>query len=230
MQPPKNLALHKVNSLKESSFKEKVLMNKQSIIKDYAWITFAACITALAVNFFFKTTGLAPGGITGLSLVCSTIIGVPVEYMSLCISIPLLILSTIVLGKGFGIKTLYITLATPIFMHIIPTMHVTKTLYDIHPLLELIVAGVCGGLLVGSAIGIALNHACATGGTDVIALLIQHVFKFLKVSVILFFLDGSVVISSGVITQNVLISIFSFLSLLVIIKTISYITSKKLTA
>ena len=196
----------------------------KTIIRDYAWITFAAAITALAVNFFFSSTGLAPGGITGLSIV------IDVSTMSLCISIPLLILSTIVLGKSFGIKTLYITLATPLFMKIIPTIAITQSLADIHPIVELLVAGALGGILVGGAIGIALNHDCATGGTDVIALLIQHVFKFLKLSVILFVLDGSVVVTSGIITNSIFISVFSFLSLLVIIKTISFVTEKKLTA
>lgn len=228
MQQQKNTVLNNTkNSPAESSFKESSIL---TLVKDYGWITFAAAITAVAVNFFFTSTGLAPGGITGLSLVCSTVFGIPVSTMSLCISIPLLILSTIVLGKSFGIKTLYITLATPLFMKLIPSIHTTKFLLDIHPLLELAVAGLLGGLLVGAAIGIALNHACATGGTDVIALLIQYVFKFLKVSVILFFLDGSVVIASGVITQNALISVFSFLSLMVIIQTISFVTKHKLSA
>ena len=199
----------------------------KTIIRDYAWITFAAAITALAVNFFFSSTGLAPGGITGLSIVCSSIFGIDVSTMSLCISIPLLILSTIVLGKSFGIKTLYIT---PLFMKIIPTIAITQSLADIHPIVELLVAGALGGILVGGAIGIALNHDCATGGTDVIALLIQHVFKFLKLSVILFVLDGSVVVTSGIITNSIFISVFSFLSLLVIIKTISFVIEKKLTA
>ena len=228
MQQPKNSTLHNQKSSQhESSFKR---TSAAALIQDYTWITFAAGITAAAVNFFFASTGLAPGGITGLSLVCSSIIGIPVSTMSLCISIPLLILSTLVLGKSFGIKTLYITLITPLFMQLLPTIAITSSLSKIHPILELVVAGICGGLLVGSAIGIALNHACATGGTDVIALLIQHVFKFLKVSVILFFLDGSVVIASGVITNSIFISIFSFLSLMVIIQTINFITKHKLTA
>ncbi|MGX8832959.1 YitT family protein [Amedibacillus sp. YH-ame6] len=228
MQQQKNLDYNPIkDSPIESSFtKDKI----RAFVIDYAWITFAAAITALAVNFFFTSTGLAPGGITGLSLVCSTIIGIPVSTMSLCISIPLLVLSTIVLGKSFGIKTLYITLVTPLFMQLIPNIHTTAFLKDIHPILELIVAGILGGVLVGSAIGIALNHACATGGTDVIALLVQHVFKFLKISVILFVLDGSVVIASGVITNSVFISLFSFLSLLIIIQTISYITKNKKSA
>lgn len=204
-------------------------MNKQ-LIKDYAWISVSALVTAMAVNWFFISTGLAPGGITGLAIICSTITRIPIEYMTLCISIPLLICATVLLGKSFGIKTLYITLVTPVFMKILPVIHLTSVLKDIHPILELIAAGVCGGLLVGSAIGIALNHDCATGGTDVIALLIQHVFKFLKLSVILLFLDGFVVIASGVISQNILISVFSFISLMIIIQTITYITKHKLTA
>lgn len=118
---------------------------------------------------------------------------------------------------------------TPVFMGLLPSIHATQFLYDIHPMLELIVAGILGGLLVGSAIGIALNHDCATGGTDVIALIIQYAFKFLKLSVILLVLDGTVVITSGVITQNIFISIFSFLALMVIIQTITYVTNHKLT-
>lgn len=202
----------------------------KTIIKDYFWITVAAAMTALAVNLFFSSTGLAPGGITGLSIVCSSILHIEVSTMSLCISIPLLILSTIVLGKSFGIKTLYITIASPLFMKVIPSIAITAPLQQIHPVVELIVAGALGGLLVGCAIGIALNHDCATGGTDVIALLIQHVFKFLKLSAILFVLDGSVVITSGIITNSIFISVFSFLSLMVIIQTISFVTKKKWTA
>ena len=202
----------------------------KTIIKDYFWITVAAAMTALAVNLFFSSTGLAPGGITGLSIVCSSILHIEVSTMSLCSSIPLLILSTIVLGKSFGIKTLYITIASPLFMKVIPSIAITAPLQQIHPIVELIVAGALGGLLVGCAIGIALNHDCATGGTDVIALLIQHVFKFLKLSAILFVLDGSVVITSGIITNSIFISVFSFLSLMVIIQTISFVTKKKWTA
>lgn len=115
-------------------------------------------------------------------------------------------------------------------MKIFPTIAVTAPLRQIHPILELVAAGALGGILVGAAIGIALNHDCATGGTDVIALLIQHVLKFLKLSIILFLLDGSVVIASGIITNSVFISIFSFLSLMVIIQTINFVTKKKLTA
>lgn len=196
-------------------------------MKDYAYITLSSLLTALAVNCFFQSTGLAPGGITGLSIICSLITGIPVAYMTLCISIPLLILATLLLGKSFGIKTLYITLMTPVCMKVVPCLNLAALLPKVPHLVILLTASVAGGLLVGTAIGIALNHDCATGGTDVIALLIQYFFKFLKLSAILFVLDGSVVIASGFISGDFMIAVLSLLSLFIIIHTIKFVTSRK---
>ncbi|MBS6396262.1 MAG: YitT family protein [Clostridiales bacterium] len=207
----------------------KLLQNSDwnNLMKDYAYITLSSLLTALAVNCFFQCTGLAPGGITGLAIIFSLITGIPVSSMTLCISVPLLILATVLLGKSFGIKTLYITLMTPVCMSLVPTIDLFAMFPGVPQLVILIIASVLGGLLVGAAIGIALNHDCATGGTDVIALLIQYFFKFLKLSVILFVLDGSVVIASGFISGNFMIAVLSLFSLLIIIRTIKYTTSLK---
>lgn len=196
-------------------------MNKKTILLDYGWITLSALLTAVAVNMLFQFTGLAPGGITGLCIIFSAITKIPVDIMTLCISVPLLISGTIFLGKSFGIKTFYITIMTPVCMRLVPAIPIIGFIGEINSILELAAAAVLGGLLVGIAIGIALNRDCATGGTDLIALLIQHFFIFLKVPSILFFLDGSVVIASGIISHDVMIAVFSFISLMIIIRSTS---------
>lgn len=201
-----------------------------AVVQDYACITVSALLTALAVNGIFQSTRLAPGGITGLAIICSLITKIPVSYMTLCISVPLLVLGTLLLGKSFGIKTLYITLATPLCMKLVPYVDFSALLSELPEIPVLFLAAILGGLLVGTAIGIALNHDCATGGTDLIALLIQHFFRFLKLSAILFVLDGSVVIASGAISGNVMIAVFSLLSLFIIIHTIKFVTSRKKTS
>ena len=197
------------------------------MIKDYTLITFAALITAVAVNMFFIHDGLAPGGITGLALVVSSITGIKVEVMSLMISIPLLIIATWKLGSAFGIKTLYITLMTPLFMKVVPAFWLFESLAAIHPLLELFASAIFAGILVGTGIGLALNSECATGGTDVLALLIQTILKKAKLATIIFILDASIIVSSGIIKNNLWISIFSFVSLLAIIQTIKIVTTPK---
>ncbi|HBF1892999.1 TPA: YitT family protein [Clostridioides difficile] len=190
---------------------------KKEMIKDYLLITISAFLMALAVNFFFAEHTLAPGGITGLSVVLSTFLSMPVENISLGISMPLLVMGLLFLGKGFGIKTLYITLMDPLFLKVIPQTHITD---------NLLVAGVIGGLLVGTAIGIAIIRGCSTGGTDLVAMLINKVIKFLKLPVILFMLDGFIIVASGIISKNFMISIYSLISLLLIIKTIGFVTTK----
>ncbi|EGT5421018.1 YitT family protein [Clostridioides difficile] len=190
---------------------------KKEMIKDYLLITISAFLMALAVNFFFAEHTLAPGGITGLSVVLSTFLSMPVENISLGISMPLLVMGLLFLGKGFGIKTLYITLMGPLFLKVIPQTHITD---------NLLVAGVIGGLLVGTAIGIAIIRGCSTGGTDLVAMLINKVIKFLKLPVILFMLDGFIIVVSGIISKNFMISIYSLISLLLIIKTIGFVTTK----
>lgn len=191
---------------------------KKEMIKDYLLITISAFLMALAVNFFFAEHTLAPGGITGLSVVLSTFLSMPVENISLGISMPLLVMGLLFLGKGFGIKTLYITLIKfPLFLKVIPQTHITD---------NLLVAGVIGGLLVGTAIGIAIIRGCSTGGTDLVAMLINKVIKFLKLPVILFMLDGFIIVASGIISKNFMISIYSLISLLLIIKTIGFVTTK----
>ncbi|AVD37144.1 YitT family protein [Clostridioides difficile] len=190
---------------------------KKEMIKDYLLITVSAFLMALAVNFFFAEHTLAPGGITGLSVVLSTFLSMPVENISLGISMPLLVMGLLFLGKGFGIKTLYITLMGPFFLKVIPQTHITD---------NLLVAGVIGGLLVGTAIGIAIIRGCSTGGTDLVAMLINKVIKFLKLPVILFMLDGFIIVASGIISKNFMISIYSLISLLLIIKTIGFVTTK----
>lgn len=199
----------------------------KSTLKDYLWITLSAVFTAMAVNLFFQSTGLAPGGITGLAIIFSLITHIPVSYMSLVISVPLLILATVLLGKGFGVKTLYITLITPVCMGLVPPLDLTAMCAGLPWWIAPLIAAIAGGILVGAAVGIALNRQCATGGTDVIALLIQYVFRFLKVPTILFCLDGSVVVASGIISGNIWIAGFSLFSLFIIMQTIRRVTAMK---
>ncbi|WP_050606504.1 YitT family protein [Clostridium niameyense] len=192
-------------------------MKNNELIKDYILITISSILMAIAVNMFFKEHMLAPGGITGLAIISSKFFGFPVEYMTLGISGPLLIMGILFLGKSFGIKTLYITIMGPIFLKLIPQVHITNNLF---------MAALLGGVLVGLAIGIAIVRDCTTGGTDLAAMLINKIIKFIKMPIILFILDGSIVIGSGIISKNYMISIYSLISLFIIINTINLIVNR----
>ena len=79
---------------------------------------------------------------------------------------------------------------------------------------------------MGISIGIAIVRGCATGGTDLLAMLINKVITRVKLPVILFILDGIVVIGSGLISKNYMVSLYSLISLFVIINSINFITKR----
>lgn len=206
-------------------------MIKQGCIKreelSYLKISVAAVLQAIAVNFIFLHDGLAPGGLTGLSLVLSTLFGASVETMLLIVSIPLLLVSVKVLGGHFGVKTLFVTFLTPVIMKILPkSIWLTGSLATIHPVLEWLVGGVIGGILVGASVAIAVNQGAATGGTDVMALLLQKIFKQVPLSRIILILDGLITLATGMINKNYMLTLFSLWSLLIISRIIGRLVKK----
>lgn len=201
----------------------------KSFLYDLIWLSVSSILCALAVNWIFIFTGLAPGGITGMAIILSTVTGISVSTMTLCISIPLLLLSFLVLGKSFGVKTIFVIFMNPLMMVIIPEIDIFESILVLGNIGGLFLGSILGGILVGMAVGLALNHEGATGGTDVIALLIHHFLKKIKVQNILFALDGIVVILSGFISGELFVAIFSLVSLLVINRVITWCTNKKLT-
>lgn len=186
---------------------------------DYLRIVLSSLLIATVVNCFFMFNHLAPGGITGLSLVVSSVTHIDISIISLSISIPMLIISTFVMGRNFGVKTVFVVLMTPLFMRIVPKVWLLKSL---PPVLELLVSAIIGGFLIGTSISFALKSNAATGGTDVLALLVQKLIPKVPLPRIVFMLDGLIILSTTILHKNIYLGIFSFVSLGVIVNTIKF--------
>ena len=221
MQQQKNSILSSLKIDKQQDLKKFII--------DLAWLVVSSLFSALAVNWIFIFTGLAPGGITGMSIIFSTITHIPVSVMTLCISVPLLLLSFFVLGTSFGFKTVFIIIMNPLMMAIVPECDITGFFASMNPIIQQTIAALLGGTLVGLAVGLALNNEGATGGTDVIALLIHHYVNRVQVQTILFLLDGVVVILSGIISKDFMVAFFSLVSLVIINRVITWFTKHEYT-
>lgn len=186
--------------------------------KEIIYLSVSSFLTALAVRLFFIEYSLTPGGITGLSITLSAILHLPIDLISLCISVPLLIVSYFFLGNRFAFKTIFVTITIPLFLRIVPQIHLVN---------NILLAAVIGGILVGISITIAIWNECATGGTDTIAYLIRHFFKNWELSKIIFVIDMIIVLSSFTISNKLYTSIYSAFSLIVIVITIHLLTKSK---
>ena len=190
--------------------------------KEIGFLVLSSGLTALAVRLFFVEYSLTPGGITGMAIILSSLLRLPVDFISLCISVPLLMISFFVLGNKFVFKTILITVMIPLFLRMIPQIHVVN---------HILIASIFGGILVGISISIAIRERCATGGTDTIAYLIQKIIQKMnhrwKLSKIIFMIDMIIVIFSCVISKQFYTSFFSAISLGIIVMTIKLLTANK---
>ena len=142
--------------------------NLLTTIWDYFLMTVGSLIFVMAWTSFLIPNGLASGGLTGLCTIIQYGTGIPVGWTYPTINIILLILGFLSLGKAFGFKTIYVIILTSILFEVMPKF----------PQLEVYINEKFFVALVGSAmesvgIGLVLLRGGSTGGTDIVAMMIN---------------------------------------------------------
>lgn len=142
--------------------------------KEYILITIGVIMVSCGMYFFLMPSNLATGGANGLAIVINHFIPVlPVGILMLFINIILFITAFIVLGKGFGVKTIYASLAISLLVFILEKVYPMTNSFTGDILLELIF----GIVISGVGMGIVFNQNASTGGTDISAKIINKFFN-----------------------------------------------------
>ena len=168
--------------------KHKQWLTRENLI---AWgqIVLGCLIGALAYPWFLVPNHIAPGGLTGLATVFNYLFGWPVGTTSLLMNIPLFLIGFKAMGGGFAIRSLAATLLFSLFIDLLPLGCLTQD-----PML----ASVFGGALLGVGLGLILRAGATTGGTDMAARMVHKHLPYLSVGMILFAIDGIVVVLAGI--------------------------------
>ncbi len=165
--------------------------------KQYVMIFFGVVMIAVGIHFFLLPSNLALGGATGMALIISKLISkiivLPVSYLIVIVNIFLFVLGFLVIGNSFGIKTIIATLCLSgllaLFEMFIP---IQKPLVD-DIFLQLIIAV----MFYAIGVGLVLNNYASTGGSDIIALILQK-YTGLDLGVACLLTDFIITLSMGV--------------------------------
>ena len=164
------------------------------VIFDYLLITFGATLFVMGWTSFLLPNGIIDGGLTGICALLAMVTGVPVEYWNIGINGLLLVIAWIVLGRSFGIKTIYTIILTSVLFRVLggDNLMVLKAIPG-QPLAlgEKVLVPVIGGLLEAVGLGLVLLRGGSTGGTDILALIIN---KFWPVSLGRFYLVSDFIV------------------------------------
>ncbi|CEP80954.1 YitT family protein [Paraclostridium sordellii] len=174
---------------------------------------------SIGINMFLKPYTIAPGGLSGLSMVIGKITGLPMSIVMLVIGIPLIVFSVKILGIKNSIKTL---IGMSVFSAI---LSITSYLSNVHVTEDVLLCSISGALCLGIGLGIILKMDASTGGTDLIALMLNKVFPNVPLSKFMVMLDGMVVISAGLASKNLETALYSGVALYIIVKLVDAIVS-----
>ena len=163
---------------------------KKRIIIDYLGITAGSFLIALALTVFLVPNRIAAGGVSGLATVIYYITSFPIGITMLIINIPLFLAGLKIMGTSFGMRTIYGIVSLSVFTDLLQP-HVVSLTDD------LLLASIYGGVVGGIGLGIVFRSRGTTGGTDMIASLINY-FTGITVGEGLLIADGVVVALAGI--------------------------------
>lgn len=181
-------------------------------LKEILILLVGCVLMSISINMFLNPHNIAPGGLTGLSIIINTVTGFPIWLTNVIFDIPLFLLAFKILGKKDSIKTflgiLFYTLS----------LKLTENLAYMDITDDVLLASISGAILLGISLGLIFRVNGSTGGTDLIGLLANRFFPNLSVPTLMGFADGCIVVLSGLVSGRLEIALYSAIALYIIVK------------
>ena len=163
-------------------------------VKEYILITLATIPYAIGIALFLDPNDLAPGGLTGISILVNRLTGIDTGSLFFILNIPILLLGMWKFGGKFILSTLYalalITFFTNVLQQYEPITH------------DRLMAAVAGSCLVALGMGVVLRCHATTGGMDIIVKLLRRRYPYIRTGSLFFMLDTFVVMFAGLVFRD----------------------------
>lgn len=201
------------------------LHTKNLDMKNWISIVMGCCIVAIGFVIFINPYGMVPGGVYGSSIVLHSVWpALQVGTYSYFMQIPLMLLSVLLLGKKLGARTLFVVLFTPLVMNALsylcyPTAEALQSLspkellggsMDLSD--HLILAALFGGLCVGGGSGLIIRSQAGTGGTDLVAMMLQK-YAHIRFSRAILVIDGLIILCGMLVSGSGLMALYSLVAI-----------------
>ncbi|WP_298839342.1 YitT family protein [Clostridium sp.] len=166
----------------------------KTIIKEYVLITVGIALVALGLYFFLIPNNLAVGGVSGLAMVINQYMpGITIGSLMFVLNIVLFIVGFMFIGSSFGVRTLYASFGLSGMIWGLEKLCPMSGSITNDIFLELIF-----GILIGAVgMGMVFNQNASTGGTDIIAKMLNRYFH-LEIGKSLLIADFFITILAGV--------------------------------
>jgi uncharacterized membrane-anchored protein YitT (DUF2179 family) len=161
---------------------------KKDVINRCIFVPIGAFFVAVGLEIFLVPNHIIDGGITGISIMLSVLLGLPLGIFLILLNLPFFLLGYKQIGKTFSLTTLYGIGLMSLF---------TSLLVPVKPLTnDLLLATVFGGILVGVGVGLVIRNGGSTDGTEILSILVNKATPF-SVGEIVMFINVFILSAAG---------------------------------
>ena len=159
---------------------------------EYLLIIIGTGLMATAITSCFDAAGMVTGGFSGIAIIVKAGTkglygnGVPLWVTNLVLNVPVFILAAKIKGFSFVKKALIGDISLTVWLAVLPAWKLSEDIF---------LAALYGGILQGVGIGLVFIGGVTTGGTDLLAAIIQKYMKHYSIAQVMQFVDGAVVVA-----------------------------------
>lgn len=168
----------------------------QRLAGDILFDLLGCTMVAVGVVCFSSPNNIAPGGVTGISIMINHMFGLPISVMTMSLNIPLLILSWFFLGHIFALKTFKSVVILTVMIEIATQF---MPVYQGNALL----AALFGGVIDGIGLALVFMRSSTTGGSDIVSRLIQLKFPTVQVGKLMMAVNACVLLTAAIVYRSI---------------------------
>lgn len=187
-----------------------MIARMKKVIQEISILTIAVAIIACAVFFFLVPSHTSVSSISGLGIILTNFIQLPLSTITMGLNVVLLVVGFLLCGKEFGAKTVYTSILLPTFLALLEYIFPTFTSFTNSQELDV----VCYILVVSVGLSILFNRNASSGGLDIVAKIMNKYLhmdlgKAMSVSGMCVALSSALVYDSKTVVLSVLGTYFN---------------------
>ena len=159
-------------------------------IKALLTVIAGTIFAAIALDVFLAPSDIAPGGLSGLSVVLNHLTRLPIGFLILILNVPVIIWGLMHFNKRYMVCSLIGMFLLSLFVEVFAFL--PKITEDI------LLSAVYGGGLMGLGIGLVFGSGWTTGGTDIVAQILKKKFPTISVGRFVLIIDAFVIAVAGI--------------------------------
>lgn len=176
-------------------------------MKRFCTLILGTLIMAIGLELFLIPSRIAAGGVSGIATILQNVFGIKASITVFLLNVPLLFSAYFFGSRKLFFNSLTGSLFLSVFLEIFSRFNLVLN--------DVMLNAIAGGVFVGLGQGIVFRFDATTGGTDILASLIQKIKPHLPIGTLVLFADGLVILASGITFREFDIMIYAALSLFI---------------